>query len=118
MSCPGESDFPLKQHRSPRLPFDSLVRLAATGDSEKSPLWGRSTDLCRKGIGVTVVVGELMPDELITIEIPLRAATVSVEASVRYCRESHCGFEFVGAGEPQRGAIRAACERLRKGGQR
>lgn len=50
-------------------------------------LWGRSTDLCREGIGVTVV-GELTPEELVAMQIPLPATkSVTVRASVRYCNQ-------------------------------
>jgi hypothetical protein len=103
-----------KQRRSPRFPFDSLVRVTAPPVVEETRLWGRSTDLCREGIGVTVA-GELMPEELVAIQIPLPAAKpVTVSASVRYYNQRHCGFEFVGLHEQQREAIQAACEKLSK----
>ena len=40
-----------EQRRSPRFPFDSLVRVTASRLGEEAQVWGRSTDLCREGIG-------------------------------------------------------------------
>jgi hypothetical protein len=53
-----------EQRRSPRFLFDSLVRLTASRLGKEAQVWGRSTDLCREGIGVTVT-GELTPEELV-----------------------------------------------------
>ena len=92
MSGPGESKSHLKQRRSPRFPFDSLVRLTVNSPGKQPSFWGRSTDLCRDGIGVILVSGRVTPQELVGMEIPLPAATaVTVEASVRYCKEARCG---------------------------
>src|SRR5207253_4266989 len=40
-----------EQRRSPRFPFDSLVRVTASRRGEEAQVWGRSTDLCREGCG-------------------------------------------------------------------
>jgi PilZ domain-containing protein len=113
MFGPSASDLHPKQRRSPRFPFDSLVHVTAFRIGEETPLWGRSTDLCRDGIGVTVA-GELTPEELVAMQIPLSAAkSVTVSASVRYCNQGHCGFGFFDLHDQQREAIQAACERLR-----
>src|SRR2546427_11160972 len=64
------SDLHPEQRRSRRFPFDSLVRVAAFRLGEEAQVWGRSTDLCREGIGVTVT-GELTPEELVAMQIPL-----------------------------------------------
>jgi PilZ domain-containing protein len=107
------SDPYSKQRRSPRFPFDSLVHVTTFRIGEEAPLWGRSTDLCRDGIGVTVA-GDLTPEELVAIQIPLPAAqSVTVSASVRYCNQGHCGFGFFDLHDQQRKAIQAACEKLR-----
>jgi hypothetical protein len=50
-----------KQRRSPRFPFDSLVRVTVLPLVEETRLRGRSTDLWREGVGVTVA-GELTPE--------------------------------------------------------
>jgi PilZ domain len=74
---------------------------------------GRSTDLCREGVEVTVA-DELTPEELVGLQIPLPAAkSVTVSASVRYRNQRRCGLEFAGLEVQQRGAIQAACEKLR-----
>jgi hypothetical protein len=113
MFGPRATDPHPKQRRSPRFPFDSLVRVTAPPIVEETRLWGRSTDLCREGIGVTVA-GELMPEELVAMQIPLPAAKpVTVSASVRYCNQGHYGFEFVSLHDQQREAIQAACDGLR-----
>lgn len=118
MSDSNSSNFRPKQRRSTRFPFDSLVRVTAVRSEEETQLWGRSTDLCREGIGVTLA-GDLASDdleseELVTIQIPLPSTKpVNVHASVRYRKQLHCGFEFVDLRDRQRGAIEAACEKLK-----
>jgi hypothetical protein len=60
------------------------------------------------------VAGELMPEEIVAIQIPLpKAKTVTVKASLRYCNRDHCGFEFLNLRNRQREAIQAACETLK-----
>ena len=105
---------PPKQRRSPRFPFDSLLRVTLFPLAEGTGLWGRSIDLCREGIGLTVAA-ELTPDEMVAVEIPLAAdKPVTVKAAVRYCNQRRCGFEFVNLDERQRETIQAACEKLSK----
>jgi hypothetical protein len=107
---------PRKQRRSRRFPFDALVHLTTVPQVKKTGLWGRSIDLCREGIGLTVAA-ELMPDELFAVEIPLAAdKPETVGAFVRYCNQGRCGFEFVNLDGRQREAIQAACEKLSKTG--
>lgn len=113
MFGPSASESHPTQRRSSRFPFDSLVRVTAFRLGEENQLWGRSTDLCREGIGVTVA-DDLMPEELVAMQIPLPSTKpMNVRASVRYRNQLHCGFEFVDLHDRQRGAIQAACERLR-----
>lgn len=108
-----EARFP-EQRRSPRFHFDSLVRLTTLHISEQVELWGRSTDLCQHGIGVTVA-GDLTRDGLVSLQIPLpKAKVVTVNASVRYYEQGHCGLEFMELRHSQRQSIQAACEELRK----
>jgi len=105
---------PPKQRRSPRFPFDSLLRVTLFPLAEGTGLWGRSIDLCREGIGLTVAA-ELTPEELVAVQIPLATdKQETVSASVRYCNQGRCGFEFVNLDEQQREAIQVACEKLRK----
>ena len=110
----GASDLHPEQRRSPRFPFDSLVCVTAFRLSAETRVWGRSTDLCLEGIGVTVT-GELTPGELVAMQIPLPSTKpMNVSASVRYCNQAHCGFEFVLVRNQQHEAIEAACEKLKK----
>lgn len=114
MFGPSASDLHPKQRRSPRFPFDSLVRVTAFRIREGPLLWGRSTDLCRDGIGVTITC-ELTPEELVAMQIPLPSTKpMNVRASVRYCNQARCGFEFVDLRNQQHEAIEAACEKLSK----
>lgn len=86
MFGPSTTNSHPKQRRSPRFPFDSLVRVTVLRLIEETRLWGRSTDLCREGIGVTVA-GELTPEELVAMQIPLpRAKPVTLRASVLLLR--------------------------------
>ena len=108
------SDLHPEQRRSPRFPFDSLVRVTASRPGEEEQVWGRSTDLCREGIGLTVT-GELTPEELVAMQIPLPSTKpMNVRAPVRYCTQARSGFEFVDLRNQQREAIEAACEKLSK----
>jgi hypothetical protein len=114
MFADSETRPPPKQRRSPRFPFDSLLRVTLFPLAEGIGLWARSIDLCREGIGLTVAA-ELTAEELVAVEIPLAAdKPVTVRASVRYCNQGRCGFEFVNLDEPQREAIQAACKKLSK----
>lgn len=111
----SSSDAHPKQRRSPRFPFDSLVHVTAVRPGNETGLWGRSTDLCREGIGVTVTTGELTPEELVAMQIPLPSTKpMNVRALVRYCNQGRCGFEFVDLRNQQHEAIEAACEKLSK----
>jgi len=110
----GSTTGPTKQRRSPRFPFDSLLRVTLFPLAEGTGLWARSLDLCREGIGLTVGA-ELALDELVAVEIPLATdKPETVSASVRYCNQGRCGFEFVNLDGRQREAIQAACEKLSK----
>ena len=112
MFSPSSSDLHPEQRRSPRFPFESLVRVTVFRLGEETQLYGHSTDLCREGIGMTVA-GDLTPEDLVAMQIPLPAEAMNVRASVRYRNQLHCGFEFVDLHDWQRGAIQSACERLR-----
>jgi len=61
------------------------------------------------------VTGELTPEELVAMQIPLPSTKpMNVRASVRYCTQARSGFEFVDLRNQQREAIEAACEKLSK----
>ena len=108
------SNLHSKKRRSPRFPFDSLVRVTAFRLEKEPPLWGRSTDLCREGIGVSVI-SDVAPEELVMMQVPLPSTKpINVRASARYRNQDHYGFEFVRLDPQQQRAIDAACERLRK----
>src|SRR5204863_8157314 len=91
-----------EQRRSPRFPFDSLVRVTACRRGEEAQVWGRSTDLCREGIGLTVT-GELTPEELVAMQIRLPSSkAMNVRGSVRYCSQPCSGLDVVDLGNTQR----------------
>ena len=114
MFSPSASKVHPEQRRVPRFPFDSLVCVTAFRLGKKTQLWGRSTDLCRDGIGVTVSA-DLSSDEIVALQIQLpRAKIVTVNAWVRYCKQGRCGLEFRDPGHTEIEAIRAACEKLRR----
>jgi hypothetical protein len=92
------SDLPPRQRRSPRFPFDSLVGVTALRHGRETRLWGRSTDPCREGIGVTVAY-ELTPEELVRLQIPLPTAKpMTVSALVRYRNQRHLQVRVCRAG--------------------
>jgi hypothetical protein len=121
MISPGDCHVRFQRERPPpRAAAQSAlsIRLArartASRLGEEAQVWGRSTDLCREGIGVTVT-SELTPEELVAMQIPLPSTKpMNVRASVRYYNEAHCGFEFVDVQNQQQEAIEAACEKLSK----
>src|SRR5438874_11992230 len=99
------SDLHPEQRRSRRFPFDSLVRVAAFRLGEEAQVWGRSTDLCREGIGVSVT-SELTPEELVAMQIPRPSSqAMNVRASVRYCNPARSGLECVDLRDQQRTAM-------------
>jgi hypothetical protein len=113
MELPPRETFPEKR-RSQRFHFDSLVRMTSSRFGTEIRLWGRSTDLCQLGIGVTVSA-DLTPDEIVALQIQLpKAKIVTVSAWVRYCNQGRCGLEFLDPGYTEIEAISAACEKLRK----
>lgn len=113
MPQPPPVDSHSGRRRSPRFAFDALVRLGFRPRDNRQPVWCRSTDICHDGIGMDVLAGELNPDELVLLQIPLpKQAPADLEACVRYRNGLHCGFAFVGLNEGQRDAIRTACEAL------
>jgi hypothetical protein len=69
MSGSGTSDLYPEQRRSPRFPFDSLVRLTALPLGEKAQVWGRSADLSRGHRGERH--RPINPEELVAMQIPL-----------------------------------------------
>src|SRR6266702_8905511 len=121
MISPGDCHVRFQRERPPpraaaQSPFS--IRLArargASRRGEEEQVWGRSTDLCREGIGVTVT-GELTPEERVAMQIPLPSTKpMNVRASVRYCNPARSGCELVDLHDQQREAIEAACEKLSK----
>jgi hypothetical protein len=99
--------------RSPRFFFDALVGVVVPQLDKPQQFWSRSTDISQGGIGVNLIGGDLNPDEVASLQIPLpKQHNVDLRGAVR-CRISlHCGFAFVDLGEGQRNAVRLACEAL------
>lgn len=110
----SESSGPfLHRRRSPRLPFDALVKLVGHHVDSSQELWCRSTDLCHEGIGLNLIAGDVQPDEPVSLQIPLPAQNaVDLRASLRYRIGQHCGFAFLDLSEGQRTAVTMACEAL------
>jgi hypothetical protein len=62
---------------------------------------------------VNLIGGDLNPDEVASLQIPLpKQHTVDLRGAVRYRISLHCGFAFIDLGEGQRNAVRQACEAL------
>jgi TonB family protein len=68
---------------------------------------GRSVNVCERGIAA-VMAGELVPGEVVGIELHLPPAAVPLRtrAVIRYQDRLCCGLEFVGLSTEQRAAIR------------
>ena len=113
MEVPPRQPVPEKR-RSRRFQFDSLVRMTSSRFGTEVRLWGRSTDLSHLGIGVTVSA-DLTLDEKVALQIQLpKAQIVTLNGSVRYCKQGRCGLEFLDAQRNEIEAIRSACEKLRQ----
>ena len=109
---PPAGRFP-HARRSPRFAFDALVGLIVRQSDTPEQFWCRSTDLSEGGIGVNLVGGDLKPDELVSLQIPLpKQLSAGLHATVRYRNALHCGFEFADLSEDERSAVSAACDTL------
>ena len=99
--------------RSPRFAFDALVGVVVPQPDKPQQFWSRSTDISQGGIAVNLIGGDLKPDELVSLQIPLPKQLVAgLRASVRYRMGLHCGFAFFDLNKDQQSALRIACEAL------
>ena len=98
---------------SPRFTFDALVGVVVCEGVKPRQFWSRSTDISQLGIGVKLIGGDVDPDEVASLQIPLpKQHPVELRGAVRYRIGRHRGFEFVDLDEGQRHAVRLACEAL------
>lgn len=109
----NELPDPTKRRRYPRYSID--VRVSAKVFRADAPveLWGRSIELGRDGIGVTLT-GQLEPGEVATLELtlPASSALLKLRALVRYRDGLRHGFEFLARDGIQEDLIKRTCELL------
>ena len=108
-----ELQDPTKRRRYPRYSIDVRVSAKVFRTGELVELWGRSIELGRDGIGVTLT-GQLEPGEVATLELPLPASStpLKLRALVRYRDGLRHGFEFLARDTIQEDLIRRTCELL------
>ena len=57
---------------------------------------------------MNLVGGDLKPDELVSLQIPLpKQLSAGLPVTVRYRIGLHCGFEFAGLSQDERTAVSA-----------
>ena len=112
----AELPDPSKRRRYPRYSIDVRVSAKVFRAGEPVELWGRSIELGRDGIGVTLT-GQLEPGEVATLELTLPASSVllKLRALVRYRDGLRHGFEFLARDSIQEDLIRRTCELLAYG---
>jgi c-di-GMP-binding flagellar brake protein YcgR len=97
----------------PRFAFDALVGVVVSQPDKPRQFWSRSTDISQGGIGVNLIGGDLNPDEVASLQIPLpKQHPVEFRGAVRYRIGRHCGFAFIDLSEDQQRAVRMACNAL------
>ena len=112
----AEVPDPSKRRRYPRYSIDVRVSAKVFRAGEPIELWGRSIELGRDGIGVTLT-GQLEPGEVATLELTLPASSslLKLRALVRYRDGLRHGFEFLARDTIQEDLIRRTCELLAYG---
>ncbi|HUN88079.1 MAG TPA: response regulator [Terriglobales bacterium] len=75
---------------------------------------GNSTDLSEAGLRITLIDGELIAGEIVTIEfaLPTSPEKLRIYAMVRHRKENHYGIQFVEVAPEHRQAIRDLCDVL------
>ena len=113
MSNSNELPDPNKRRRYPRYSIDVRVSAKVFRAGAPIELWGRSIELGRDGIGVTLT-GQLEPGEVATLELtlPASSALLKLRALVRYRDGLRHGFEFLARDSIQEDLIRRTCELL------
>lgn len=104
---------PTRRRRYPRYSIDVRVSAKVFRDGSPIELWGRSIELGRDGIGVTLT-GQLEPGEVATLELtlPASATVLKLRALVRYRDGLRHGFEFLARDSIQEDLIKRTCELL------
>jgi hypothetical protein len=104
---------PKKRRRFPRYPLDIRVSVKVFRPEAPIELWGRSIELGRDGIGITLT-GELEPGEVGTLELSLPGGggPVKLRGLVRYRDGLRHGFEFLARDPAQQEIITRTCELL------
>jgi PilZ domain len=112
----ADSYDPKKQRRFPRYALDVRVSARVFRPGAPVELWGRSIELGRDGIGITLT-GQLEPGEVATLELTLPGSTtpLKLRALVRYRDGLRHGFEFLARDTMQEDLIRRTCELLSVG---
>lgn len=113
MSNSNELPDPNKRRRYPRYSLDVRVSAKVFRAGAPIELWGRSIELGRDGIGVTLT-GQLEAGEVATLELtlPASSAVLKLRALVRYRDGLRHGFEFLARDAIQEDLIRRTCELL------
>jgi hypothetical protein len=79
--CPNRQKLALIQSLGG---FRPLVALVADEPHTSRQFWSRSTDISQGGIGLNLLDGEVTPDGIVSLHVPLPKETIGLRASVRY----------------------------------
>jgi PilZ domain len=109
---PGERPVHARR-RFPRYPLDIRVSVRALRSGDAVSLWGRSNEMGKDGIGVTLT-GQLNTGEVVSLELTLPRSSypIKIRALVRYRDGLRHGFEFLTLTTQQREMVDRACETL------
>lgn len=104
---------PSARRRFPRYPLDIRVTMQLFRSGEVISLWGRTNEIGRDGIGVTLT-GQLEVGEVVTMELnlPHSSRVIKIRALVRYRDGLRHGFEFLALAADQRKIVDQTCDLL------
>jgi PilZ domain-containing protein len=102
-----------KTRNFPRYPLDVRVAVNVFREGKLFDFWGRSTELGRDGLGVTLT-GEIAPGEVVSLEFPLPLCTypLKLRAIVRFRHGLRHGLEFLTITPDQHDILLRVCEML------
>ncbi|HUA14229.1 MAG TPA: energy transducer TonB [Verrucomicrobiae bacterium] len=102
----------------PRFPAQAPLDVTVLRSGAPDTVPGRTVNVCERGIAA-VMAGELVPGEVVGVEVKLPSAEepLRARAMVRYHDRLRCGMEFVGLLPEQRAVLRDWAKEPAEAGQ-
>jgi hypothetical protein len=92
------SPLALFMRRSPRRTVDESLTVIVRSDGREKRLYGRVHAINKNGLGATIFT-TLPLGQTVTLDFDLEGVGFRIQAIVRNCKESRCGFEFLNVPE-------------------